>query len=139
MAEGSDSKVLGDYHGTPILKTTIAVTNAGDGLSKSMKVDPSVLEVDTEVMVLIRCTVSKHQYALIDEDTPAFELKQSLRAETATIVTGQTFERKLKAEADRIAKAEREAQGEHRLPDPDSGGGLGDIEDEDEDDPANVT
>lgn len=137
QSDASVAKPLGEYHGLPILKTTIAITNAGDGLSKSMKIAPVIHEVDTEVMVLVRCTVSRHGYQLLDEDTPAYELKQSFKADTATVVTGAQYEKILNRQADAVRKAEAESKGQGRIPGTDErdlDGGDGDVPDPDDGD-----
>lgn len=105
---------LGEYRGHPIIKTSIAITNAGDGLSKAMKIAPRILEPGDRVMVLLEAEVDEHGIKFI-EDTEAFELKQRLRAETATIVEGQNYERLLRKVGDKIAKAEAEEKGQARM------------------------
>lgn len=105
----ADHSALGTYRDHPVIKTSIAITNAGDGLSKSMSIDPVTLEPGDEVMVLMKCTVDRHGFSLIP-DTDCFELKQYLKAGTATIVSDQASERKLRAAENNVRKeAERRA------------------------------
>lgn len=114
----SDKSMLGTYQDEPVLKTTIKLTKAGDGLSKSMKISPSLLPVGSKVMVLVECEVSQHLHKRIT-DTDAFELVQTLEAATVTIVDDKSSERKIERQRRAIEKAQMKAQGVERLRDQD--------------------
>lgn len=36
---------LGNFSGRSVIKTAVAITNAGDGLSQAMKIEPELLEL----------------------------------------------------------------------------------------------
>lgn len=50
---------LGDLDGEAFTHTTIKLTNAGDGLSDSMKVEPTWLRTGDEVYVIVKAHVSQ--------------------------------------------------------------------------------
>jgi hypothetical protein len=50
---------LGDLDGEAFTHTTIKLTNAGDGLSDSMRVEPCWLKTGDEVFVIVKAHVSQ--------------------------------------------------------------------------------
>lgn len=114
-AASAAASALGEYRGHQVIKTSIALTNAGDGLSKAKKIDPVVYEQGDEVLVLMRCVVGKHVFVPI-ADTETVELKQSFVADTATVVSGASYEKILNREQDKIDKATAAERGQGRIP-----------------------
>jgi len=110
----SDKRNLGEYRGRDIIRTSLTIRNTGDGLSEAMAIDPQVLEEGDEVYVLLQCEVVDHQHPLI-KGTDCIELKQILRAGTATIVDADFAEAKIEAQAARIQRAKDDAQGQGSL------------------------
>jgi hypothetical protein len=102
---------LGRFDGREVIKSTIAVTNAGDGLSKAMGVDPSAMDLHDKVYVVLECDVSKVAFTEVD-DTAKLARNHTLKAGAATIVDEDLVRDHLDAMAQRI----EEAQGVHRLP-----------------------
>lgn len=114
LAGALNESDLGEYRNKKITSTSIAVRNAGDGLSQAMEIAPEVLEPGSTVFVLIECVVDKHTLALI-EKADSYELKQILKAGTATIVDDQNSKKKIAAQRNRIEKAQEAAKGISRL------------------------
>lgn len=106
---------LGEYRGKRITHTSIAIRNAGDGLSDAMEIEPEVLEPGTTVFVLLECEVGEHGLKLVDK-ADSYELKQVLKAGTATIVDDQGSRKKIAAQRLRIEKAQEAAKGVQRIP-----------------------
>lgn len=102
---------LGMFDRREVIKATIAVTNAGDGLSKAMAVDPSAMDLGDKVYVVLECEVSKVTFTEVD-DTSKLARNHSLKAGDATIVDEDLVREHLDAMAERIERA----QGVHRLP-----------------------
>ena len=48
---------LGKHEGADVLTSTIAVKGAGDGLSKAMDLEPTVLHRGDKVFVVLECEV----------------------------------------------------------------------------------
>lgn len=105
---------LAPFDGMDVLRTTIAVTNAGDGLSDALKVDPQEFHLGDEVFVVLRCEVAKVQFVPI-KDTDALSRVHVLKAGDATIIEGDLVEDHLRAQAERILRAKEEAAGVSRL------------------------
>lgn len=107
----SDRSVLGDYRGRDIIRTSLTIRNTGDGLSEAMGIDPQVLEIGDEVYVLLKCEVVDHAHPII-KDTDCLELKQVLKAGTATIVDADYAEDRIDQQAARIQRAKDAASGQ---------------------------
>jgi hypothetical protein len=82
----TDTNPLGDFEGRLITKTTIAVTNAGDGLSQALKTDPILLHQGDTQYVVLECTVGKVTFDPYDDGVCA--RVQQLKAGVATIIDG---------------------------------------------------
>lgn len=121
--EGND---LGSFAGHDVVKSTVAITNAGDGLSKALGVDPTVLDIGDKVFVVLECEVAKIGFAPVDRDTDVLTRIHTLRAGTATLVDEDLVREHLDDQAKRI----EEAAGVHRLP----MGEDGEVDDEGEPD-----
>ncbi len=51
------TNALTSFDGRDVIKTTIAITKAGDGLSDALKVDPQEFSLGDEVVVVLKCEV----------------------------------------------------------------------------------
>lgn len=100
-----------EFEGFPVLSMTIAVTQAGDGLSKAMSVRPEEMHLGDIVQVLIETEVSKIRYEQI-KDTDGVARVHTLKAGRATIVEGRAFDKAL----DDMSKKLESAAGIQRLP-----------------------
>lgn len=107
----NEKPALGRFDGREVIKSTIAVTNAGDGLSKAMAVDPAKMDLHEKVYVVLECEVAKVTFTEVD-DTNKVARNHTLKAGDATIVDEDLVREHLDAMAKRI----EEAQGVHRLP-----------------------
>ncbi len=109
---------LAPFELVPVLKVSVAVTNAGDGLSAALAVDPTPLPLGATVHVVLECTVQQVKFVpAVDKDHPEDGLARVhvLRAGRATIVSGEDVQAALDAQADRILRAREEAEGVQRL------------------------
>ncbi len=106
---------LEPYKGRDVLRTSISIRNAGDGLSAAMKIDPIELEIDDRVFVVLECVVTHHDHGPI-KDTDCLELKQVLRAEAATLVDEDVVRQHLDDQAMRIERAKDAVIGRQKLP-----------------------
>lgn len=117
----ADPQGLTDYQGWPVVSTTIAITNAGDGLSNSMKIGPVEYPVNETVYVVLECIVAKHTHLPI-EDAESMKLVQTLRAGVATVVDGALVREVIEAQRAAIQKAKDDAAGQGNLLEADDGG-----------------
>lgn len=106
---------LSPYRGRDVLKTSLSVRKAGDGLSKAMDVDPVELEPGSTVVVALECEVTQHVHKKLD-DIEGFELVQVLRAGTATLIDNKAVDAAIRDMADRVQRAEDAKKGATRLP-----------------------
>ena len=109
-----------------VVRTEVAVTNAGDGLSRALAIQPNDLELGTRVYVVLECLVQQIKFKpAVDRDHPEDGLARVhvLRAGAATIVDRTVVASAMDAQAERIRLAEEAAAGIQRLstsPDPGS-------------------
>jgi len=106
---------LGTFDDRDVLRTTIAVTNAGDGLSDALKVDPKLMHLGEKVYVVLECEVAKVRFDPI-KDTDALSRVHVLKAGTATLVDADLVRAQLDEQAERILRAKEAEAGISRLP-----------------------
>ncbi len=106
---------LSSFDGRDVLNAAIAVTNAGDGLSAAMSVDPRELHVGEKVYLLIEAEVAKVRFEAI-KDTEALSRVHVLRAGTATFMEPADALDAITTMADRVLKAKEAERGIARLP-----------------------
>lgn len=102
---------LGKFENLDVVATSIAVTNAGDGLSKALGVDPEVFHLEDELTVALHCVVAKVRHEPTKDDPSSVIRVHVLRAGNAVIIDDDTVEKALREQAERIRLAEEEAEG----------------------------
>lgn len=107
---------LTPFDGKPVLRTTISVTNAGDGLSEAMAIDPRELHHGEVVHVVLECEVAKVRFDPIKDAPDHLTRVHQLRAGTATIVDAAMVQDVLDRQRLAIEKAKEAAAGIARLP-----------------------
>lgn len=124
MATKSKAKAttpLGTFDGRDVAAATIEVTNAGDGLSKGLKVEPTEYHIGERVWVALEVDVTEIKHKAIP-DTQLLERVHRFKAGRAAIIDGDLVVDALNAQEQRIA--------EHRdvsaISDPDAGDDPGD-------------
>lgn len=110
-----------EYRGRPIRKVTVAVTNAGDGLSKALKVDPRNIEPGQDIYVVLRTHLAKDAFVFVTgtdgQEGSEVDLVYTLSAGDATIVDGDLVRDLVDQQAERVKLAEEAEKGIQRLPD----------------------
>lgn len=102
---------LTSFEGRDVLQSTIAITNAGDGLSKALAIAPTEFQLGDTVYVVLETEVSKVQYVELP-DTGSLKRVHTLKAGTATTVDDNLVADVL--EQQRLAI--EQAEGVERLP-----------------------
>lgn len=102
---------LAPFEGRDVLQTSIKVTNAGDGLSDAMAVDPDEYHLGDTVHVVLECIVGRVDYVQIN-GVDALRRVHTLKAGTATVVDAELVKDVLDAQRLAIEKA----KGVARLP-----------------------
>lgn len=118
----ADTSKLPDYGGKPVVRTAIKITNAGDGLSQGLSIDPEVLALGARHYVVLECIVDSHEHDRImakDVDTGLLVLNQVLKAGTGTLIDADVVRDAIAEQAAKIERAREAAKGIAKLPYPD--------------------
>lgn len=108
---------LTPFDGSEVIRTSIAIARAGDGLSEAMKVEPREFHHGETVYVVLECTVAKVQFVPVDKDEPTGPLNRvhTLAAGVATIVDEELVRSHITEQADRNLRAREAEAGIERL------------------------
>ncbi len=126
-----DTIELGEFEGKEVLATSVAVTNAGDGLSEALAVDPQILHQGDRGAILLEYEVAKVRFDPV-KDTHGLTRVHILKAKTGTLLDLDDVQERLDEQRRRI----EEAEGMMQLPldDGATGGGepqsIGDVLDD---------
>jgi hypothetical protein len=104
MAKPKDNGQLGTFEGRDIVQTSVAVTNAGDGLSQSLTVEPVILHVGDTGVVVLEYEVTKVGFAPV-KDTDVLVRVATLKAGNATLVDRDLVDGALAANRLKIERA----------------------------------
>jgi hypothetical protein len=128
----ADNSKLSPYQGKDVLRTSISIRGAGDGLSEAMGIDPQELAIGAKGVLVLEFVVEGHKHKPI-KDTNALSLEQILRAGTATLIDPDVVKAALDAQREKIDAAREAASGQARMLDTSlKVTGAGDEEPEDE-------
>lgn len=111
MTKDKDAISLGKFEGKDVLSTTVKIAKAGDGLSKALAIDPQPLHSGDVVYVVLKGVVGGITFEPI-KDTNGFARKQTVNAETVTLVDADLVSAVLERQEARF----EEAAGVQRLP-----------------------
>jgi hypothetical protein len=102
---------LGTFDGRDVITTSVAITNAGDGLSQALGIDPQIMHIGDTGVVVLEYTVTKIGFIEV-KDTDVLNRVHTLRAGTAAIIDRELVAEALDAQALKIERA----KGVERLP-----------------------
>lgn len=101
-----------EFDGMPVIATAVKVTNAGDGLSTAMKVEPEAFKLGQKVVLVIECVVTRVAHEPVSKDAPTvLQRVHTLKAGTVAVVDRAS----VAAELDEQAVKIEEAKGIQRL------------------------
>jgi hypothetical protein len=84
----STPDAIEDFGGLPVVSTAVKVTNAGDGLSAAMTLDPEAFSLGQTVVLVLECTVTRVAFEPVSKNTPTvLQRVHTLKAGTATTTT----------------------------------------------------
>jgi hypothetical protein len=92
---------LGSFDKKPVLSTGIRITNAGDGLSKALQVDPKVMHHNEKIYVVLETEVTNVAFPPV-KDTDGVQRLHTLRAGRSTVVDADLVKELLDAQEERI-------------------------------------
>lgn len=93
------------FEGRETIGTRIKITNAGDGLSKALAIEPEELVMGATVYVVLECEVDKIGHERVKDNPRAAVRVQTLKAGTATIVDKAMVAEVLEAQRLKIEQA----------------------------------
>lgn len=113
IAALADGSALGEFDGKPVLQASTKLRNAGDGLSKSMKIQPILIHQGDEVYTLTKSVCTEVSFEPIDKDDPTGPQRRVaiLRAGTQTIVDESVAKAQIEAQEIKIREAIEKAKG----------------------------
>lgn len=116
----SDKLNLGTFDDRDVVATKLIITNTGDGLSASMKLDPSLLHLGQEVTFAVRGIVSKVRFEPVgdkqgDPDSEVVRI-QIVRAGAVKLISSSVVDQELAEHAARLARQRDSESGQSRLP-----------------------
>lgn len=95
---------LTPFDGRDVVAARVAVTRAGDGLSKALGVDPAEWHLGDVVTVVLECVVSRVRFEELPESDDLARV-HTLRAGTATVVDTAAVHKAIAAQRRRIDEA----------------------------------
>lgn len=98
-------KQLTDFDGREVVATTIALTNAGDGLSKAVATEPLELHHGEKCYVVFETDVKKVRFDQSKDDPSKLIRVHTLKAGVATIVDFDLVAKVLTAQQEKNDKA----------------------------------
>lgn len=116
-------KSLTPFEGCEVTRTSIALTNAGDGLSQAMLTEAHEFAVGDDAYLVIKASCTKVMFRPIDKDDPlgTFERVHTFKAGVATLGEEKDVRDMLAAQAERNLKRQEKEAGVKRLPGIDEG------------------
>lgn len=111
MAKPTAVTDLGSFDGKDVITTSIAITNAGDGLSTALSIEPQTFHHRQVVTVVLECEVTQIKFLEV-KDTDRLARVHTLRAGIATVVDPDLVAEVLTAQRLKI----EQARGVQQLP-----------------------
>lgn len=115
MTITEDRTELTPFEGDDVLSAGVEIRNAAGGLNEAMKIDAAEWHKDDEVVVALRCSVTKIRFEPI-KDTDGWRRVHILDASTAAVIDSDVVEKLLSAQAEKIRRAKEAEKGTQRLP-----------------------
>lgn len=107
---------LGEFEGQAVREATMAIHNAGDGLSEAMKTEPVMLHQGDEVYLVIRGVVSEVRFKPVKGGSDDLVRVHRVRAGTAALIDEAVVREALDLQEEKN-RIRREAEaGVQRLP-----------------------
>ncbi len=104
---------LGEFEGRPVRAIKVIITKAGDGLSKAMAVEPTILHQEDEGYLVLSYRVTKIRFdPVTDEDGNVDEVDrvQILEAQGATLIDDELGQDMIQGMQARIAEHDAEVK-----------------------------
>lgn len=113
-AATADTSKLSPFDGHAVVRTTISVANAGDGLSEALAIDPQEFHHGERVVVVIDGTIDLISHRPVKDAPNLLTREHRLKASASTIVSPELVAEVLEQQAAKIAAAKIDAETEQR-------------------------
>lgn len=130
LATALATRELTPFEGQPVIRASIAVTKAGDGLSEKLQFDPVELHVGDHFRLVLDVVVGEIRFKPIKDAPECLNRIAILVAGDASMEDEHFAEEQIKATRDGIRLARENAAGITRLPIGEDDEPHGDDEDE---------
>lgn len=95
---------LGLFDGHEVIVTSVRITNAGDGLSSSMAIEPEAMHIGDKKYIVLECDVVDVKFRPV-KDTDRLERVHTLKAGIATSVDHSVVKKVLAAQRVKLEEA----------------------------------
>lgn len=106
---------LPKFERRPVVRASVKITNAGDGLSEAMRLAPEALQLGDEVWFVIKGEVVRVAHESAPKDDHNLVRVHTVKASDVALVAKDAVQDVLHAEQDRIARLREEEEGIQRL------------------------
>ena len=113
---------LPPFEGRQVIRSTMQLTKAGDGLSNAVRLEPRALHHDDEGYLLVKYRVTKVNHEAV-KDTDALSRVHTLETLEVAIVEDEDVDDLMAAQLERRRRREDELKGRQQLPMDDEFGG----------------
>ena len=110
----SRDPILETFEGAPVIRTTVSVTQAGDGLSDSMAIQPRLIRRGSRLRVIMDVVATKVEHAAANKAEEADPDAPQARKVTLAAETVQVLDVGDSAHVDQLLAHQREAVAEHK-------------------------
>lgn len=119
MAKNPNQPKLPTFEGNSVNKAAVRITNAGDGLSAALDVEPKAYQIGEEVSFVLTGTVTQINHSQKDEDGPIVRL-HTIKASGVTEVEQDLAYKLLTSAREEIERKKAELDGQTRMEDEDA-------------------
>lgn len=109
------TSTLSEFEGSEVVEATIKVTNAGDGLSEALGIEPVEYHQHETVYVLLETTVARVSYEPTKKGSALLKRVHTLQANTGTIVDAAFARESIEMQKAINQRARDAAAGQGRL------------------------
>lgn len=110
----STQPTLPTFEGNAVKKAAVRITNAGDGLSAALDVEPKAYQIGERVSFVLTGTVTQINHSQKDEDGPIVRL-HTVKSIGVTEIEDELAEKLLTASAEEVERKKAERDGQTRM------------------------
>lgn len=105
---------LPTFENHPVQQAQVRITNAGDGLSEALKIEPKALDLGAETFYVLSGVVTQINHRQKDDESPTIRV-HTIRAEQITEVDPELAGKLLQTAAEELERRRAEIEGQMRL------------------------